>query len=188
MRHCDSHPSTEQKIMKWNLSFGFEAWESPSTRTLSLAIFTMRNQREMPCLWTNRRAPGTQSSEFTHLSCPLRSPQQSTETYLSEGDALSMHVISGLNGILGHQQLLCPLSKTFPQDSAPKHPVLCLCFQKSVGHSCWGWLSSTPTWLSSKLWGFSCMGKVGWESGPGRRWVHPASWPWHGSTPCWKHW
>lgn len=76
MRRGDSHPSTEQKIMKWNLSFGFEAWESPSTRTLSLTIFTMRNQRKMLCSWINGRRPAQYSSGFICLSCPGRSPQQ----------------------------------------------------------------------------------------------------------------
>lgn len=72
MRHCDSHPSTEQKIMKWNLSFGFEAWESPSTRTLSLTIFSMKNETKGKCLAYGQTGGLQEHSHQNSLIFPVR--------------------------------------------------------------------------------------------------------------------
>lgn len=99
MRLGDSHPSTEQKIMKWNLSFGVEAWESPSTRTLPLTIFKIRKTL---CLWINRKSP--ENSHQDSLSCPLCFHiamvrwQKARDLIVREWGGLSIHLISGLSG------------------------------------------------------------------------------------------
>ena len=47
MRFDNSHPSTEQKIMELNLSFDFEAWESPSTRTPWIAFLFFKYETKV---------------------------------------------------------------------------------------------------------------------------------------------
>lgn len=151
--------------------------------------FYNEKPKENALLMDKRKVSRTVVIRINCLSCPFRSPQQCWDLRVRLW-CPSQACISGFNGSLSHQQLLYPLSKRFPQYSAPKHPALCLfMLPESSGSFLLRMTLFNPyvTFLQALRLYLSVKGRTE-KNGSGRRRGHPASLLGQGSTSCWKHW